>query len=96
MPECLVDKEGCSYHNDTSLLLKVIDPESAQVPRLSSAKADGLVVDLSVVMRSEAAVIKTSEYTYAMVVLQITYTPGRESCIFSKEVGYRLRYLSEP
>jgi len=64
MPECLVDKEGCSYHNDTSLLLKVIDPESAQVPRLSSAKADGLVVDLSVVMRSEAAVIKTSEYTY--------------------------------
>lgn len=64
MPECLVDKEGCSYHNDKSLLLKVIDPESAQVPRLSSAKADGLVVDLSVVMRSEAAVIKTSEYTY--------------------------------
>jgi len=64
MPECLVDKEGCSYHNDKSLLLKVIDPESAQVHRLSSAKADGLVVDLSVVMRSEAAVIKTSEYTY--------------------------------
>ena len=28
------------------------------------AKADGLVVDLSVVMRSGAAVIKTSEYAY--------------------------------
>ena len=28
------------------------------------AKADGLVADLSVVMRSEAAVITTSEYTY--------------------------------
>ena len=95
MPECLVDKEGCSYHNDKSLLLKVIAPESTQVNCLSSEKADSLVVDLSVVMRSEAAVIKTS--VTHMVVLQITYTPGRESCIFrSKEVGYRLRYLSEP
>ena len=61
MPECLVVKKGGSYHNDQSLFLKFIAPESTQVPRLLLAKADGLVVDLSVVMRSEAAVIKTSE-----------------------------------
>ena len=58
MPECFVDKEGGSYHNDKS-------PESTQVSRLSSAKADGLVNDLSVIIRSEAAVIKTSKYTYS-------------------------------
>ena len=63
MPECLVVKEGGSYHNDKSLPLKVIAPESTQVPRLTLAKADGLVVDMSVVKRSGAAVIKTSEYT---------------------------------
>ena len=49
MPECLVVKEGGSYHNDQSLSFKVIAPESTQVPRLSLAKADGLVVDMSVV-----------------------------------------------
>ena len=80
MPECLVDKEGCSYHNEKSLLLKVIDPESAQVHRLSSAKADGLVVDLSVVMRSEAAVIKLRN-TH-MVVLQITYLDARRGKLY--------------
>ena len=69
MSECLVVKEGGSHHNDKFLLLKVIAPESTQVPRLSLAKADGLAVNLSVVMRSGAAVIKTSEYTYGGLTL---------------------------
>ena len=44
MPKCLVVKEGGSYHNDKYLPLKVIAPESTQVPRLSLAKADGMLL----------------------------------------------------
>ena len=57
---------SCTKNIEQEVLttMTVIVPESTQVPRLSLAKADGLVVHLFVVMRSGAAVIKTSEYTY--------------------------------
>ena len=65
MPECLVDKDGNSFHSDKSDLLKIIAPKTTQVSPVLPEKADGLVIDLSVVIRSEAAVIKTSENSYA-------------------------------
>ena len=65
MPECFVDKEGNPFHSDKSDLLKVIAPKTTQVPTVPLDKTDGLVIDLSVIIRSEAAVINTSDYSYA-------------------------------
>ena len=40
-------KKGGSYHNDKSILLKVIAPESSQMSLASTVKYEGLVVNLS-------------------------------------------------
>ena len=64
MPECFVNKEGDAFHGDKADILKVIAPRSTQQPADLSNYADSVVIDLSVIIRSEASVIKTSEYTY--------------------------------
>ena len=58
----LVNKDGDPFHGDKADLLNVIAPKGSVV---SKDNFDGLLVDLSVVIRSEAAVVKTSQYSYA-------------------------------
>ena len=57
--ECLTDKEGKPFHSSKSELLKILttDPDiSQQVP----VQIDGLVVDVSVVIKSLAAFANSS------------------------------------
>ena len=61
MPECLVDKDVHVYHNDKSDILTVIAPKR----RYDEPKnVDGLVIDLSVVIRSKVAVLVTFRHQY--------------------------------
>lgn len=64
MPECLVDKDGNVYHSEKSDILKDIDPSINGQSLLLTNKSHGLVIDLSAIIRSECAVIKTSDYTF--------------------------------
>ena len=64
MPESLVDKEGEAFHGDKADLLKVLAPKTAQLSQEPFNQAECLIVDLSVIIRSEAAVINTSKYTF--------------------------------
>ena len=61
VPECLV-KDGKPFHNNKSDLLDIIAPKTEIVDK-DSVIAQGLVVDLSVIIRSEASIV-SSELTY--------------------------------
>ena len=60
VPECFIDKEGKPFHSSKSELFKTLIPSSENVPRTF----DGLIVDVSVIVRSLATVINTSNFTY--------------------------------
>ena len=65
VPECMF-KDGEAYHNNKSDLLELITPTSAVVER-DMIDAEGLVVDLSAVIRSNAPFVSTCpDMTYSM------------------------------
>ena len=53
LPECLVKKDGTPYHNPKSKILNSIIKDCMR----SLPKVDALVVDLSVIVRAQAAII---------------------------------------
>ena len=65
VPECMF-KDGEAYHSSKSDLLELITPKSAVVDR-EVINAEGLVVDLSAVIRSNAPFVSTCpDMTYSM------------------------------
>ena len=60
VPECFIDKDGKPFHSSKSELFKTLIPSSENVP----VKSEGLIVDVSVIVRILGAVINTSDFTY--------------------------------
>ena len=55
LPECIVDKKTCkTYHNAKSLIVHLIAGKDCNT---TVPNAEGLVVDLSVIIRAQAAII---------------------------------------
>ena len=55
LPECFVSKDGSTYHNSKSVIINYLVHE--EVPPIPETA--GLVVDLSLIMRSQASVVNT-------------------------------------
>ena len=70
VPECLATKDGKPYHSTKSDLLQIIAPKTEEnKAEYPGGPIDALVIDFSVVIRSEAAVISKlqsfQEYTFS-------------------------------
>ena len=65
-PEFLVNKEGKPYHGTKSDILKKIAPRAKQDTLHCHTAFNGLDIDLSVVIRGQAAIVNLSELKYAI------------------------------
>ena len=63
--ENVANEEGKPCHSTKSKLLDIIASTNTQCPAGPKITLSGLVVDLSVIIREQAAVIGPSEFTYA-------------------------------
>ena len=65
VPECLVDKLRNAYHSNNADIIKIAAPKLDDASLQEPLTFEGLVVDISAIIRSEASVITATNYTYA-------------------------------
>ena len=61
VPECFIDTKGKPFHSSKSNLFTKLIPGLESGPQ----KADGLIVDISSIIRSQAAIVNLTSFTYS-------------------------------
>ena len=85
MPECFVDKDGDPFHGVKSEILKVIAPKENALEHGIFKEADGLIFDISVEIRSEAAALNTSDYTFTDFVVHLLRRLERNAMLLKQK-----------